>query len=211
MGTFHEGILGGFKGKIGTVVGGKWRGITYMRAKGEPNRSKFSDKQVVQQARFGLATRFIQPLQAVYNIGYRSQIKRKTAINSALSDIITEAVTGDYPQFEINYPLLRISKGSLVATNSANVVLQGDGIGFTWSVGDTLPETIKKNQVLLVAIGDKCYPSMSLLEYTRGAGSGTLALPYGEPGTVVHCYVGFVSTVSKDVSNSFYAGSITLP
>ena len=31
MGTINQGILGGFSGKVGTVIGGSWKGITYMR------------------------------------------------------------------------------------------------------------------------------------------------------------------------------------
>lgn len=32
MGTIKQGILGGFSGKVGTVVGGTWKGISYMRS-----------------------------------------------------------------------------------------------------------------------------------------------------------------------------------
>ena len=31
MGTIKQGILGGFSGKVGTVVGSSWKGISYMR------------------------------------------------------------------------------------------------------------------------------------------------------------------------------------
>ena len=33
MGTISKGILGGFSGKVGTVIGGNWKGIDYMRSK----------------------------------------------------------------------------------------------------------------------------------------------------------------------------------
>ena len=33
MGKINLGILGSFSGKVGNVVGGKWKGISYMRAK----------------------------------------------------------------------------------------------------------------------------------------------------------------------------------
>jgi hypothetical protein len=32
MGTIKQGILGGFSGKVGTVVGASWKGIAYMRS-----------------------------------------------------------------------------------------------------------------------------------------------------------------------------------
>ena len=34
MGKIKQGILGGFKGKVGTVIGSSWNGIAYM--KGQP-------------------------------------------------------------------------------------------------------------------------------------------------------------------------------
>ena len=32
MGKIKKGILGGFSGKTGSVVGGSWKGIDYMRS-----------------------------------------------------------------------------------------------------------------------------------------------------------------------------------
>ena len=40
MGTINKGILGGFSGKVGNVVGGTWKGIDYMRSKS--NHRKFT-------------------------------------------------------------------------------------------------------------------------------------------------------------------------
>ena len=33
MGKISQGILGGFSGKVGNVVGGNWKGIDYMRVR----------------------------------------------------------------------------------------------------------------------------------------------------------------------------------
>ena len=35
MGTIKQGILGGFSGKVGTVVGSSWKGISYMRGQAQ--------------------------------------------------------------------------------------------------------------------------------------------------------------------------------
>jgi len=43
MGTIKKGILGGFSGKVGTVIGGVWKGIEYMRSiPGQCFKSKYS-------------------------------------------------------------------------------------------------------------------------------------------------------------------------
>ena len=35
MGTIKQGILGGLNGKVGTVIGSSWKGITYMRGRAQ--------------------------------------------------------------------------------------------------------------------------------------------------------------------------------
>ena len=47
MGKIKQGILGGFKGKVGTVIGSSWNGIAYMR--GLPQSVK-NPKTAAQQA-----------------------------------------------------------------------------------------------------------------------------------------------------------------
>jgi len=32
MGTIRKGVLGGFSGKVGTVVGSSWKGVSFMRS-----------------------------------------------------------------------------------------------------------------------------------------------------------------------------------
>ena len=51
MGRILQGILGGFSGKVGPVVGASWKGIEYMRAYVKPANPS-SDAQVVQRASF---------------------------------------------------------------------------------------------------------------------------------------------------------------
>ena len=38
MGKIKQGILGGFRGKVGTVIGASWNGISYMRGARNPRR-----------------------------------------------------------------------------------------------------------------------------------------------------------------------------
>ena len=47
MGRISKGILGGFSGTVGTVVGGNWKGIDYMRSKTTSRKSGSSIAQDV--------------------------------------------------------------------------------------------------------------------------------------------------------------------
>ena len=49
MGKIKQGILGGFKGKVGTVIGSSWNGIAYMKGLPQSVRNPRTDAQVQQR------------------------------------------------------------------------------------------------------------------------------------------------------------------
>ncbi len=52
MGKIKQGILGGFRGTVGTVVGSSWNGIAYMKGKPQSVRNPRTDAQVQQREFF---------------------------------------------------------------------------------------------------------------------------------------------------------------
>ena len=49
MGKIKQGILGGFKGKVGTVIGSSWNGISYMRGQAQSVRNPQTPAQMIQR------------------------------------------------------------------------------------------------------------------------------------------------------------------
>ena len=49
MGKIKQGILGGFRGTVGTVIGSSWNGIAYMKGKPQSVRNPRTDAQVQQR------------------------------------------------------------------------------------------------------------------------------------------------------------------
>ena len=49
MGKINQGILGGFKGKVGTVIGASWNGIAYMRGIAQSVRNANTAAQQTQR------------------------------------------------------------------------------------------------------------------------------------------------------------------
>ena len=125
MGTYKKGILGSFSGKVGTVVGSNWNGIDYMRSLPRPTNKAATDLQLVQRAKMGLAAGFLRPISALVNVGYKSLAVKQTGYNVATAQIISDAITGLYPDLEISYPDVLISKGTL--TGVWNPVLTSAG------------------------------------------------------------------------------------
>ena len=52
MGKIKQGILGGFKGKVGTVIGASWNGIAYMRGLAQSVKNPKTATQLQQRAYF---------------------------------------------------------------------------------------------------------------------------------------------------------------
>ena len=52
MGKIKQGILGGFKGKVGTVIGASWNGIAYMRGLAQSIKNPKTAAQLQQRAFF---------------------------------------------------------------------------------------------------------------------------------------------------------------
>lgn len=52
MGTIKQGILGGFSGKVGTVIGSSWKGIAYMRGRAQSIKNPKTEAQQKQRSFF---------------------------------------------------------------------------------------------------------------------------------------------------------------
>ena len=52
MGTIKSGILGGFNGKVGSVIGASWKGISYMRGIAQSIKNPKTEAQVMQRDYF---------------------------------------------------------------------------------------------------------------------------------------------------------------
>ena len=122
MGTYSKGILGSFTGKVGTVIGSSWNGIDYMRSLPRPSSKAPTALQLAQREKFGLVTKFVAPIKALLNLGFKNAAVKKTGVNAAVAEIIENGLTAISP-YQINYPNMLISKGSLTGA------MNGGGTG----------------------------------------------------------------------------------
>ena len=133
MGRISKGILGGFSGKVGTVVGGNWKGIDYMRSQSFTRRSNFSQAQLEQQAKFALSVKFLQPISALVEETFRDFAIKMSGQNNALRYTLKNAVTGSFPSFTIDYTMALVSRGDLPNALSPAVATAAGAVNFTWT------------------------------------------------------------------------------
>jgi hypothetical protein len=211
MGTISKGILGGFSGKVGNVVGGTWKGIDYMRSKSSRRNFTPTQPQLEQQLKFGLAIRFVSTMSGLVEISFRSFAVRKTGINSAVSYTLKNAITGAYPVYSIKYDDALVSRGDLPNVLGP-AVTSGAGSVLTWSWTDNSGVGIAKpgDKALLVAF---C-PTANQCIYTTGSASRrnvTDSLNLATfAGQEVHTWIGFISEDGQNVASSIYTGRVTV-
>jgi len=211
MGTINKGILGGFSGKVGSVVGGSWKGIDYMRSKGNRTNFTATDKQLAQQLKFALMMHFLQPMAGLLSISFRDFAVKMTGINSAFAYNIKNCITGVYPSFGIDYSLVLVSRGDL-PNALAPVVTSGAGslLTFSWTDNSGVGSAKATDQAILVAF---C-PDLQQAIYTtiggnRSALTGELNLgPFA--GKAVETYIGFIAQDGKNIATSIFTGEVTV-
>lgn len=211
MGTIQKGILGGFSGKVGNVIGGSWKGIDYMRSVSSRKNATTTQKQKEQQMKFALIARFQQPLTNLLSRTFRSFAIRMTGANSAMSYNLRNAITGLYPDFAIEYSRILISRGDMPNAVNPAVEAVADGlVVFTWVNNTGAGKTKNDDHSILVAY---C-PEMQQFIYTDEGASredeeAQLDL-FAFTGKVVQTWVAFISEDGREVASSIYTGAITI-
>jgi hypothetical protein len=213
MGTIKKGILGGFSGKVGTVVGASWKGIAYMRSLPQKVKNPRTLGQRMQRSKFALTLALLQPMTAFLRTGWKLYTHKQSAINAAMSYTIANAITGTYPDYEIDPSKVLVSRGALAPATSTFVSFNsGDNeVEFQWEdnsgKGSAKPTDKALIAILNLAKGEAI---------TDNAGAERqdcvqkVAVPAEWSGDSVETYMGFISEDGKEVANSVYLGSVAI-
>jgi hypothetical protein len=211
MGSISKGILGGFSGTVGTVIGGNWRGIDYMRSK--PSRKKnyvATPKQLDQQQKFRLATQFVQTFGELANMTFRDYAIRKTGRNSCVSHLLTNAIAGASPLFGIDFSKVLISRGDLPGAQAATVLSTAAGrLVFNWTNNsEDFSKAKGSDRAILLVHCPELHQTVYVASgATRSAGTQMLDINRFS-GRDVHTYIGFISQDGSAIANSFYSGLV---
>ena len=210
MGKYEVGVLGNFDGKIGTVVGARWKGIEYMRHKGRKSTKPFTKAQLEQQAKFALVTKFVHKLSKVLMTCYSDSTKL-TGINHAFTDIYKNALTGVYPSFNLDYSKVLIGKGELHCGNSPAAQAAGSGIvKFTWtdnSDGNMANTDDKSVLVVYCPELEECIYTLNGAE--RSTGAATLNV-INFTGKDVETWISFITADGNIAATSKFTGQVTV-
>ena len=211
MGKIRKGVLGGFSGKVGTVIGSSWNGISYMRSLPQHFNDAKTPRQLQQRAKFNKAMEFLTPIKDYIRVGYKTYAVKKSAFNAAVSYVVKNAVGGSYPDIEINYPRALVSRGDLTPPKDVAATVSKHCVTITWT--DNSAEGSADASDLSMPLAYNVSKGQTVFEIaatTRSSQSVVLPLLSNWLGDTIQLYLGFISEDGTEVANSVYLGSETV-
>jgi len=209
MAKLSKGILGGISGTVGNVVGGRWRGIDYIRSKPTSVRNPKTEAQQAQRMRFKLVMSFLKKSRPFINIGFSNNSRGQTAMNRAMSINVREAITGTYPDLEINPEALTVSVGDLRgASTFAMDLTVAETATITWS-NDAASGNAANEDGAMVLLFNPAKQAVvySLYGASRQDETLQLAVPQSWSGEPVAGFLAFRSESGTGVSDGIYLGT----
>ncbi|WP_276091048.1 DUF6266 family protein [Pedobacter sp. JY14-1] len=212
MGVIHQGILGGFRNKTGSVVGAFWRSLNVMKGLPKKSSKPPTDAQKEVRDKFGLVTNFLSWISPLVEVGFKGLSGVRTAMNAAVAYHIENALTGVWPALNIDYTKVMFSKGKLALPSNITIATTVDAqIDFSWANlsndGKYQDATDKATIMVYNPVKQEFVVLQQIV--ARSAMSYDLAVPANFSGDTVHCYISFNSVKTKGlVSESYYAGAL---
>jgi len=208
MGHIRKGILGGFSGKVGTVVGASWKRTMYMRSLPKNINNPQTLGQRTQRAKFALVINLLRPLTAVLRVGWKRYATHQSAFNAATAHTLANAIVGTFPNLQIDYAKVMISKGSLTALETPAISSSGGNLTVSWDNNSGIGNAQATDKLLLAFINPaKNETIVRFNETERSEESFDLNLSRWV-GDRIHVYIGFASEDGKEVSDSICFANI---
>ncbi|WP_342327774.1 DUF6266 family protein [Pedobacter sp. FW305-3-2-15-E-R2A2] len=210
MARITKGLLGGFSGKIGAVVGYTLYGIDRMRSL--PDRTAPpTENELKNRSQFKLVQDTLQSLKELLQVGFKNYWTVSGGTRAALSYNRKFAVQANETGYEIDPKHFKISGGNLPGLTGLSVVQESAAVlRFHWNPED-VPESSGYDQVMLLAIDLKGQQSSYECPGNfRSAGTAMLRISKDLLGKEVDVYIGVVAKDRSAQSHSQYLGRIQL-
>ncbi len=212
MAILNNGPNGGFKGKVGSVVGYNRKGADVIRSLPKKSRKKPSKKQQYNRGTFAMVQLFLSPFTVFIRAGFDLESQKGTgsAFNKATSiNNINRIWKGVFPDIEIDYPKVCLSMGTLTGVKDPSVTADDAGLHFNWTNNEDEEGVGYNDQIMLAAYIPQIDSAFFVLSGARRSeGSEMMKLPSKIKGMEIHTWMSFVSDDRKRISMSTYSGSL---
>ena len=212
MAKISWGILDGFIGKVGTVVGSFWKGKPVMRAYKHQITNRNSEAQQLVRTRFAAIGALASSYLHAIRLGLKSYARSKQMTESDVFvklnwDFVHAIVPGTAT---IDYADLTIAKGNLPEVQFGTASF-ATPLTVTVAMSDTAsaPGSDADDLAYLFVYSPEAGAGVLSSEKKRTEASIDVEVPDYWVGQRVHVY-GFATGVNGNISNSRYLGSGTI-
>lgn len=152
MARIGKGVLGGFQGTVGNVVGASWRDIDYIRTRPRRVKREPSEKQMLQRHKFRVGLDFMKMVKQAFEVGHIGvRFTRTTVYSESFGHVLNDVIVGEYPNFRIDHSKVEISKGPLLRLHDLKWNSTAEGkIKVSWSNDRNLFNSDDTDQVIVL-------------------------------------------------------------
>lgn len=207
MAIIKNGILGGFSGKAGTVVGYRSKGKDQIRGLPKKRTTPPTKNELANREKFAYLQSWLQPIMEFLRVGFQDYNPDYQGFVAAKSYNAKNAIIGFSPYFQIDPAKALVSFGDMSQATHATATAEEQGyITFRWTGGDFAYD----DRAMLVAYditGE--FARFNTASERADGGYARLRIPEAMNGKQVDVYLAFVSEDRKRRSTSQYLGLIT--
>lgn len=210
MGSLQNGLFGGFKGRVGNLVGYELNGKNVIRTIGHSGKP-LSPARKINCDRMTIVNHFLRPIQSFIKPGFRLKIvgTDRNYYNEAVSYNKKHAVSGEFPNAQMDYPKAMLSMGTLLKADKPQIKLVGTEIEFSWEVPADLPwRNLNDRAMVLLYWPDQHQHTHCLSGSHRKDGKHRIQIDPNLANQRVEAYISFINDDASEISDSVYAGSI---
>lgn len=213
MAIINQGIMGGFSGKAGPMVGSSWKSKAIMKAKPifKKNRT-FSQSQLDQQEKFKMMMAFLSPIENLLLLIYNSSTKDRSGFQEAFSTNIKEAVAGEVSPFSVDFSKLQLANGALETPKNITVVAEASSmVKFSWSaVLQPMSKSSLADKTIAI-LYNEAENAFVMSDFNTRRGDQELLVDASTfTDQPLHCWLFCLSDDERKASKSKYVGTVTV-
>lgn len=136
MSKYNQGILGPFSGRVGSVVGAKWKDQFVMRARPYQKQEVApTARQLSQRNRFALMAEAMRVLSGAVNVGFKfnAKVQKMSARNIAMQENMQNAMTESGGAWSINNLEVVVARGNFGNVQSIQGAYSANSMQVNWT------------------------------------------------------------------------------
>jgi hypothetical protein len=212
MAIVQNPITGRTKGKFASAVFSKQFGKNTMRSKPISVKNPRTKLQRKQRSKFAIMVELARKFLSFIRIGFKQSAIGMSEFNSFVQTNIFLAITGEYPDFAIDYTKVLVSKGTLTGAEGTSVVAEAlKKVTVNWADNTGTGDALANDKALILILNpDSNNVVASTIDKLREDATMELTVPDAWVGDQVHVYIGFANDNGNKVADSIYVGAVTI-